>query len=138
MRIVVAWLAPALLMMADPARAQMYKCVDERGVAHYGDKPVPGCRGAKAVEIRGQPPIAGAAAPQGADLKEEERAFQRRRIERERQAQVDAQAQDAQKRRCANMQSELHRLALLRRVPDAAAHESRIAQLNAEFAQKCR
>ncbi len=115
----------------------MYKCVDARGVTHYGDKPGPGCRDAKAVEIRGQPPIAGGVAPQASDLKAEERAFQSRRIERERQSQADAQALEAQKRRCAGVQAELHRLALMRRVPDAAAHDARIAQLNGELAQ-CR
>lgn len=131
-----ALLAPALLLAA-PAEGQMYKCVDARGVTHYGDKPGPGCRDAKPVEIRGQPPISGGLAP-GADLKAEERAFQSRRIERERQSQAEAQALEAHKRRCAGMQTELHRLALMRRVPDAAAHDARIAQLNGELAQKCR
>lgn len=132
-------LLPALLLScAAPAAAQMYKCVDARGVTHYGDKPGPGCRNAQEVDIRGQPPISGGTAPKAVDLKVEERAFQVRRIERERQEQAEAQAREAQKRRCANVQSELHRLALLRRVPDAAAHDARIAQLKSEQAQKCR
>lgn len=137
MRLGAALLAPALLLAA-PGEAQMYKCVDARGVTHYGDKPGAGCRDAKAIEIRGQPPISGSIAPPAADLTAEERAFQSRRIERERQSQAEAQALEAQKRRCAGIQSELHRLALMRRVPDAAAHDARIEQLNGELAQKCR
>ena len=42
-----------LLAVALPAHAQMYKCVDARGVTHYTDKPLPGCKGG-AVNIHGQ------------------------------------------------------------------------------------
>jgi hypothetical protein len=45
-----------LLLACAPAYAQMYKCVDERGVTHYSDKPLPpSCKGG-AVKIRGTPP----------------------------------------------------------------------------------
>ena len=33
-----------LLAFSIPAHAQMYKCVDERGVTRYSDKPMPGCK----------------------------------------------------------------------------------------------
>lgn len=131
-------MAAACLLAALPLQAQMYKCVDARGVTHYSDQPSSGCRDARPVDIRGQPPIAGGIAPPRTDLQAEERDFQARRIERERASQAEAQALAAQKRHCAGMQSELHRLALMRRVPDAAAHDARIAQLKREQTQKCR
>jgi uncharacterized protein DUF4124 len=49
----------ALLLACAPAYAQMYKCVDERGVTHYSDKPLPpSCKGG-AVKIRATPPSTG-------------------------------------------------------------------------------
>src|SRR6267378_3964592 len=40
-------LALAVLLLAcAPAYAQMYKCVDQRGVTHYSDKPLPRAHGA--------------------------------------------------------------------------------------------
>ena len=45
-----------LLLACAPAYAQMYKCVDSRGVTHYSDKPMPpSCKGG-AVKIRATPP----------------------------------------------------------------------------------
>ncbi len=45
-----------LLLGCAPAYAQMYKCVDARGVTHYSDKPLPpSCKGG-AVKIRATPP----------------------------------------------------------------------------------
>ncbi len=45
-----------LLLACAPAYAQMYKCVDARGVTHYSDKPLPpSCKGG-AVKIRATPP----------------------------------------------------------------------------------
>ncbi len=45
-----------LLLGCAPAYAQMYKCVDQRGVTHYSDKPLPpSCKGG-AVKIRATPP----------------------------------------------------------------------------------
>ena len=45
-----------LLLACAPAYAQIYKCVDARGVTQYSDKPVPpSCKGG-AVKIRATPP----------------------------------------------------------------------------------
>ena len=45
-----------LLLGCAPAYAQMYKCVDQRGVTHYSDKPLPpSCKGGE-VKIRATPP----------------------------------------------------------------------------------
>jgi len=56
-------LALAVLLLAcAPAYAQMYKCVDQRGVTHYSDKPLPpSCKGGE-VKIRATPPT-GTGAP---------------------------------------------------------------------------
>jgi hypothetical protein len=52
-----------LLLTCAPAYAQMYKCVDERGVTHYSDKPLPPtCKGG-AVKIRGTQPSTGTRRP---------------------------------------------------------------------------
>ena len=51
-----------LLLACAPAYAQIYKCVDARGVTQYSDKPVPpSCKGG-AVKIRATPPT-GTGAP---------------------------------------------------------------------------
>lgn len=55
-------LAATLALTMFPAAAQVYKCVDARGVTHYSDKPQPGCKGGP-VDIRGSPPISGESAP---------------------------------------------------------------------------
>jgi len=48
-----------LLLACAPAYAQMYKCVDARGVTHYSDKPLPpSCKGG-VVKIRGTQPSTG-------------------------------------------------------------------------------
>lgn len=91
-----------LLLAASPAGAQMYKCVDERGVTHYTDKPRPGCKGG-AVDIRPIPAISGATAPASRDLDGDDAAFKRRQIEREQAATQDRTALDE---RCARLRQE--------------------------------
>jgi hypothetical protein len=105
----------AALLAALPAHAQMVKCVDERGVTHYTDKPRPGCRGGE-VDIRGQPPIAGKVEPRGGDWKSEEREFQRRRIEGGRREEAQARERAQLERRCASMRAQLARLESARRI----------------------
>ncbi len=52
-----------LLLACAPASAQMYKCVDARGVTHYSDKPLPpSCKGGE-VKIRATPPSTGTSRP---------------------------------------------------------------------------
>jgi hypothetical protein len=53
----------ALLLACAPAYAQIYKCVDARGVTHYSDKPMPpSCKGGVA-KIRATPSPSGASRP---------------------------------------------------------------------------
>lgn len=53
----------ALVALAFPAHAQLYKCVDERGKTHYSDKPIPGCKTAKTIEPPAAPPTQAKAKP---------------------------------------------------------------------------
>ncbi len=104
--------ALVLLLAAFPAAAQMYKCVDARGVTHYTDKPLPGCKGGP-VNIRGQPPIAEPAAPASPsapaapaakpDAAREDADFKRRQIERE---QAETREKSAAAERCAVLRQE--------------------------------
>ena len=91
-----------LLLAASTAAAQMYKCVDERGVTHYTDKPRPGCKGG-AVDIRPIPPVSGQAAPGSRDLAGQDAEFKRRQIERE---QAETQDKTALDERCARLRQE--------------------------------
>lgn len=95
-------LAAVLALTALPAAAQMYKCVDERGVTHYSDKPRPGCKGGP-VNIQASPPIAGSIQAAPSDLAEQDADFKRRQIERER---AEAAGKAALAERCAATQRE--------------------------------
>ena len=55
-------IAIALLIVALPAYAQLYKCADERGRMRYSDQPIPGCKQEKVLPKT--PPAPPAAAPQ--------------------------------------------------------------------------
>jgi hypothetical protein len=91
-----------LLLVAFPAWAQMYKCVDERGVTHYTDKPRPDCKGGK-VDIRPIPSISGKGSPASRDLASQDADFKRRQIERGESEAKDKAALD---QRCARLRRE--------------------------------
>lgn len=95
-------LAFSALLVAFPAYAQMYKCVDERGVTHYSDKPRPGCKGGK-VDIQPIPPVSGKTAPRADDLARQDADFKRRQLERE---QAEATDKAALQERCARLRYE--------------------------------
>jgi len=91
----VRLLVLAALLAAPHAQAQMYKCVDARGVTQYADKPCPGGKG-KEVDIQGQPPISGKVTPGREDLKAAERDFQRRQALQERERLAEVKARESQ------------------------------------------
>lgn len=137
----------ALMVLALPAHAQMVKCVDERGVVHYTDKPRPGCKGGE-VNIQGQPPISGTLQPRTLDPAREEQEFQRRRIQADREEQGEARQREARQRRCASMHSELQRLTSQRRLVtvtpqgerqflDDKAREARADSLRTDISRQC-
>ncbi len=96
----------------------MYKCVDERGVTHYTDKPRPDCKGSK-VDIRPIPSISGKAATHSADLAGQDADFKRRQIER---AQAESKDKTALDQRCSR----------LRREESWLSHSGRITQTDAQ------
>ena len=93
----------ALLAASIPVQAQMYKCVDERGVTSYSDSPRAGCKG-KEVDIRPIPPVSGELKPDTSDLAGREADFRRRQIERS-DAQADEDA--GRKQECEPLQIEV-------------------------------
>ena len=125
----------------------MYKCVDDRGVAHYTDKPDPDCKSEK-VDIRPAPPISGKLQERKEDLGEAERAFRERQVDQARQEKQDARAQEAQKRKCAAMHAEYQRLTSGYRIARAnekgervfmedAERDRRTARLKEDIARQC-
>jgi hypothetical protein len=134
----------ALASLATAAHAQMYKCVDERGVTHYSDQPGSGCKG-KEVDIGPIPPVGGKVQGGSQDPAREDAEFNRRRIERERAELNEKAAREAQQRRCAQLRSQVGRLSAGRRVitnynekgervfMDDEAREKQLAQLNEQL-----
>jgi Domain of unknown function (DUF4124) len=130
--------ALALLVVAFPAAAQMYKCVDQRGVVTYSDKPSPGCRGGP-VDIQPIPPLSGQASapPKAATPSQQDADFRRRQIERERQETLE---RSAQAERCQRVRQEIAWLSAGTRVSkindagervymDDATRDARLAML---------
>lgn len=111
-------LALLLLFVALPASAQMYKCVDERGVTHYTDKPRPDCKG-NPVDIRPIPSISGKGAPASRDLASQDADFKRRQIERE---QAEAKDKATLDQHCSR----------LRREESWLTHSGRITRTDAQ------
>ena len=129
-----------VLLLPTFAWAQMYKCVDERGVTSYSDKPRPDCKGGKA-DIRAIPPLSGKTAAPPSSVSGQDADFRRRQIERE---QALAQEKTAAAQRCAQLKSEQDVLALGGRIftvnergervyIEDASRDARLAQLKDEM-----
>ena len=126
-----------LALLVPAAQAQMYKCVDQRGVVTYSDKPSPGCKGGP-VDIQPIPPISGQlAAPPKSSSPQQDADFKRRQMERERQETLD---KSAQMERCQRVHQEIAWLSggtRVSRINDAgervymddATREARLTQL---------
>lgn len=133
----LVWL---VLLVALPASAQMYKCVDERGVTHYSDKPRPGCKGGP-VDIRPIPSISGKAVSRPPDVAGQDAQFKRRQIERE---QAETRDKVAAEQHCRQLRVEQSWLASGGRISrtdakgnrvymDDATRDARLAQLKEEL-----
>lgn len=129
-----------LLATVTAAHGQMYKCVDERGVTHYTDKPRPGCKGGP-VDIQPSPPVGQAAPARPADLSRQDADFKRRQIERE---QAETREKRTLEARCAQLRREHAVLASGGRVAkvtkegervylDDATRDARLAKLKDEL-----
>ena len=96
-------LAAALLALALPALAQMYKCVDATGVTRYADRPAPGC---KAVDIRPSPPLSGEVKARDQDFAVQDAELKRRLLEREGAESKAREAREMEEQRCASLRRE--------------------------------
>lgn len=117
-----ALLLAVLLAWAAGVQAQMYKCVDERGVTHYSDKPRAGCRGG-AVDIRPIPSLSGSVTERSDDFAREDADFKRRQNERERAAAKERAELQA---RCKALRQEQGRLSSGRRLAQVNADGERV------------
>jgi len=131
--------------LAAPVQAQVYKCVDAKGVTQYADKP---CPGGREVDIRAQPPISGKLNTHGTDLGTAESDFQKRQQDRRRADEKEAAIAAERKKRCAAAQAEHKRWIEVgrvrvadakgeRRYMDDEERAAKIAQLAAEVARYC-
>jgi len=129
-----------LALVSSAAAAQMYKCVDQRGVVTYSDKPSPGCKGGP-VDIQPIPSLSGHGTTPPPSAAQQDTDFRRRQIERERQ---EATEKAALAQRCARVRQELAWLSASTRVArindagervymDDATRESRMAQLKQQM-----
>ena len=129
-----------LALVSSAAAAQMYKCVDQRGVVQYSDKPSPGCKGGP-VDIQPIPSLSGHGTTPPPSASQQDTDFKRRQIERERQ---ESNEKAAQMERCSRVRQELAWLSASTRVSrindageriymDDAAREARLAQLKQQM-----
>jgi len=102
-----------LWLALQPAYAQVYKWVDEKGVTHYGERAPQGRKTQEVKDKLATPAGAGASQPSWQD---QEAEFRGRRIQAE-QAEAKKQAQDANQRKaCSQARDELAQLKAARRV----------------------
>ena len=134
----------ALLLAAAPAAAQMYKCVDAKGVTSYSDKPCPPGGKGKQVDIRPIPSISGGtpqAPPPPEDPKRQDADFKRRQLER---AQAEAAGKAEMEKHCERLRREEALLSGGGRVAritakgervymDDAARDKRLAEIRDEI-----
>jgi hypothetical protein len=103
----------SLTLFHSSLAAPVYKWVDEKGVTHYSEAPP---RDRKAQEVGVQPAPAGKASQPPATNKwdDQEREFQRRRVEREearrKKEAEDTKANREAKENCLVAQEQLHKL----------------------------
>ena len=142
-------LALLVALLASGASAQtMYKCVDARGVTRYTDQPQPGCKGGE-VKIQGQPPISGTLSPRRQDAGQEERDYQRRKMDEARIQEAQRNTAEKIDRQCEQLRAQLESLESGRRIVrfddkgepsyvEDDERNQRAAKLREEIAQKCR
>jgi hypothetical protein len=99
--------AAALLLLALPAQAQMYKCVDEHGKVDYRDQPGSGC---KPVDIHASPPLSGSLQRPAEDFAARDAELRRRQLQRDEAAAKDRIAEEERLRRCQALRVEAYGL----------------------------
>ena len=110
------WISCVLI---DPALAQVYKWVDEKGVTHYGERPP---QGQKARPVDTAPPTGPAKSPAKPETREDWQdkniEFQRRRIQREQQGEREQKDAKEKQRRCALARDDLRQMETTERLYD--------------------
>jgi hypothetical protein len=133
--------AAALVLLALPAQAQMYKCVDAQGKVDYRDQPAAGC---KAADIRASPPISGSLQKPAEDLAVRDAELRRRQVERDAALAREREQRAALAQRCVALQQERAMLTSGLRIVeynaqgervflDDAVRERRLAELTQEL-----
>ena len=113
-----------MLVPACAGAVPMFKCVDARGVTHYSEKPVPGCKG-REVDI---PAVAAAIGTRTAARARPRRAGSRLQAPQVERAQGEEKAAAERKRaeqRCQALKGEQARLSAGRRVAQVDAKGER-------------
>jgi hypothetical protein len=104
-------LVPLWICLIGTAAAQIYKWVDERGVTHYGEHPPQGQTARPVDTTPSTGPGTSRAKPQSSqDWQDRNIEFQKRRIQRERQAESDQKAAKAKQQRCILAKDELRQM----------------------------
>lgn len=85
--------------LIEPATAQVYKWVDEKGVTHYAEHPPQG-QMARPVDMTPSPGTSRAKPESSQDWQDENIEFQKRRIQRERQVESEQKKAREKQRRC--------------------------------------
>jgi hypothetical protein len=121
-------LAIALLLAAAAAtHAQVYRWVDEQGKVHYGERPP---SGAKATPVETKPAGPPAAANPNADASQQERDFQRRRMEREQAEARDQKAADKARQQCERERTRLAQLRNVRRIQNGVDEKGNLRYMS--------
>lgn len=126
----------------------LYKCVDARGVTHYTEQPIPGCKG-RELDIQPVPAPSGVERPEARGLEEQEREMRRRQVERGQALEKELAERKQREQRCLALRSEHARIATGRRIAQVDAkgersfmdddvRQARIAQLQDEISKVCR
>lgn len=117
--------APLLLWLlaSQAGAATMYKCVDAKGVTHYTEQPVAGCKG-REVDIRPVPPPSGKETRAG-DMGQSETEFRRRQIERGQQEERQAAEEKQRRQACSAARSKLSAMVSSRRLYETNAKGER-------------
>ena len=93
----------ALVLVAFPAKGQIYKWYDEHGRARYGEKPPPGV----SARLLAPPSGGGGADAKHPSLAEQEAEFKRRQIEKREAEERHARAAKIRAQQCESLRAEL-------------------------------